>query len=44
MTGESADPGQDPRGTPVTYAPLWHMLDTVPEGRPAGWYPSLDYA
>jgi predicted dithiol-disulfide oxidoreductase (DUF899 family) len=43
MTGETADPGQDPRGTPVTYAPLWHMLDTVPEGRPADWYPSLSY-
>ena len=43
MTGETADPGQDPRGTPVTYAPLWNILDTVPEGRPSDWYPSLDY-
>jgi predicted dithiol-disulfide oxidoreductase (DUF899 family) len=39
----SADPGQDARGVPVTYAPLWNMLDTVPEGRPADWYPSLEY-
>jgi predicted dithiol-disulfide oxidoreductase (DUF899 family) len=43
MTGESADPGQDPRGTPVTYAPLWNMLDSTPEGRDPKWYPSLDY-
>ena len=43
MTGETADPGQDARGTPVSYAPLWNMLDTVPEGREPGWYPSLDY-
>ena len=27
MTGSTADPGQDPRGTPVSYAPLWNMLD-----------------
>jgi len=39
----SADPGQDPRGTPLSYAPLWNMLDTVPEGREPEWYPSLDY-
>jgi predicted dithiol-disulfide oxidoreductase (DUF899 family) len=44
MTNEAADPGQDPRGTPVSYAPLWNMLDSTPEGRPSGWYPSLDYA
>ena len=43
MTGESADPGQDARGTPVSYAPLWNMLDSTPEGRAADWYPSLDY-
>jgi predicted dithiol-disulfide oxidoreductase (DUF899 family) len=43
MTDSCADPGQDARGTPVSYAPLWHMLDTVPEGRPADWYPSLAY-
>jgi predicted dithiol-disulfide oxidoreductase (DUF899 family) len=44
MAGASADPGQDPRGTPVSYAPLWSMLDSVPEGRGRDWYPSLDYA
>ena len=44
MTNETADPGQDPRGTPVSYAPLWNMLDSTPEGRPRDWYPSLDYA
>jgi len=43
MSGESADPGQDSRGTPVSYAPLWNMLDSVPEGRDPKWYPSLDY-
>ncbi|MGH6956791.1 MAG: DUF899 family protein [Caulobacteraceae bacterium] len=43
MTGATADPGQDPRGTPVSYAPLWTMLDTTPEGRSPTWYPSLDY-
>ena len=44
MTDTSADPGQDPRGTPVTYSPLWSMLDTTPEGRGRDWYPTLDYA
>ena len=44
MTGSTADPGQDPRGTPVSYAPLWNMLDSTPEGRERAWYPSLDYA
>jgi predicted dithiol-disulfide oxidoreductase (DUF899 family) len=43
MTGESADPGQDPRGAP-DLAPLWNLLDTTPEGRGADWYPKLDYA
>jgi predicted dithiol-disulfide oxidoreductase (DUF899 family) len=43
MTDASADPGQDPRGTPVSYAPLWNMLDHTPEGRERDWYPSLDY-
>ena len=42
FTGESADPGQDPRGAPEM-APLWNMLDLTPEGRPAKWYPKLDY-
>ena len=39
-----ADPGQDPRGTPELYAPVWHMLDNTPEGRDPDWYPSLSYA
>jgi predicted dithiol-disulfide oxidoreductase (DUF899 family) len=42
MTGDSADPGQDPRGAP-DFAILWNVLDTTPEGRGADWYPSLDY-
>ena len=42
MTGETADPGQDPRGAP-DFAPLWNVLDTSPEGRAADWYPKLDY-
>jgi predicted dithiol-disulfide oxidoreductase (DUF899 family) len=41
---EDGDPGQDPRGTPVEYAPLWNMLDSTPEGRQPDWYPSLDYS
>jgi predicted dithiol-disulfide oxidoreductase (DUF899 family) len=40
----NSDPGQDPRGNLVTYTPLWNMLDSTPEGRPADWYPSLTYA
>lgn len=36
------DPGQDPRGAPDA-APLWTVLDMTPEGRPAEWYPKLDY-
>ncbi len=42
MTGVTADPGQDPRGD--TPAPLWQLLDLLPEGRAPDWYPSLDYA
>ncbi|WP_262268179.1 DUF899 family protein [Microvirga yunnanensis] len=42
MTGDSADPGQDPRGAP-DLAPLWTMLDMTPEGRGADWYPKLNY-
>ena len=41
MTGPTADPGQDPRG--VSEWPLWSLLDQTPGGRPADWYPSLDY-
>jgi len=42
MTGEMADPGQDPRGAP-DLAPLWTLLDTTPEGRGTDWYPKLSY-
>ena len=42
MGGETADPGQDPRGAP-DLMPLWTVLDATPEGRGADWYPSLDY-
>jgi predicted dithiol-disulfide oxidoreductase (DUF899 family) len=42
MGGESADPGQDPRGAP-DFSPLWTVLDTTPEGRGADWYPKLEY-
>ncbi len=42
MCGETADPGQDPRGAP-DLMPLWTILDSTPEGRPARWYPKLSY-
>ena len=42
MTGETADPGQDPRGAP-DLMPLWTILDMTPEGRGTDWYPKLDY-
>ena len=42
MGGESADPGQDPRGAP-DLMPLWTILDSTPEGRGTDWYPKLDY-
>lgn len=42
MSGEMADPGQDPRGSPEM-DPLWLMLDATPEGRGASWYPKLGY-
>ncbi|ONG51008.1 hypothetical protein BKE38_16890 [Pseudoroseomonas deserti] len=42
MTGEMADPGQDPRDAP-DIASLWSILDLTPEGRPEGWYPKLRY-
>jgi predicted dithiol-disulfide oxidoreductase (DUF899 family) len=40
MSGEMADPGQDPRGAPDA-DPLWMMLDMTPEGRGAAWYPEI---
>lgn len=42
MTGDSADPGQDPRGAP-DLSPLWNVLDMTPGGRGGDWYPKLDY-
>jgi predicted dithiol-disulfide oxidoreductase (DUF899 family) len=42
MTGEMADPGQDPRDAP-DIASLWSVLDLTPEGRGADWYPKLKY-
>lgn len=42
MSGEMADPGQDPRGV-AGLAPLWNLLDLTPAGRPADWYPKLEY-
>jgi predicted dithiol-disulfide oxidoreductase (DUF899 family) len=43
MSGEMADPGQDPRGAPDA-DPLWTILDLTPAGRGATWYPKLEYA
>jgi predicted dithiol-disulfide oxidoreductase (DUF899 family) len=42
MSGEMADPGQDPRGAPDA-DPLWTFLDLTPEGRGTDWYPKLEY-
>ena len=43
MSGEMADPDQDPRGAPDV-DPLWTILDLTPAGRGATWYPKLEYA
>jgi predicted dithiol-disulfide oxidoreductase (DUF899 family) len=43
MSGEMADPGQDPRGAPDV-DPLWTILDLTPGGRGTNWYPQLEYA
>ena len=42
MTGDMADPGQDPRDAP-DIASLWTMLDLTPGGRGEDWYPKLSY-
>ena len=42
MTGDMADPGQDPRDAP-DIASLWSLLDLTPAGRGSGWYPKLRY-
>jgi predicted dithiol-disulfide oxidoreductase (DUF899 family) len=43
MSGEMADPGQDPRGA-TDLDPLWTILDLTPAGRGTTWYPKLEYA
>lgn len=40
--GQTADPGEDPRGAP-DLMPLWNFLDLTPTGRAADWYPKLSY-
>jgi predicted dithiol-disulfide oxidoreductase (DUF899 family) len=42
MSGEMADPGQDPRGAPDLDS-LWTILDLTPAGRSDNWYPKLEY-
>ena len=42
ITGDMADPGQDPRGA-VQMDPLWLLLDTTREGRGTDWHPDLTY-
>ena len=42
ISGDMADPGQDPRGA-VEMDPLWLLLDTVPDGRGTDWHPQLTY-
>jgi predicted dithiol-disulfide oxidoreductase (DUF899 family) len=42
ISGDMADPGQDPRGG-VEMDPLWFVLDTTREGRGETWYPKLTY-
>ena len=42
LSGEMADPGQDPRGAP-DLDPLWLLLDLTPGGRGIDWYPKLEY-
>ncbi len=41
--GQTADPGEDPRGAP-DLMPLWTILDLTPGGRGTDWYPKLSYA
>jgi predicted dithiol-disulfide oxidoreductase (DUF899 family) len=39
---ETADSGFDPHLAPDP-TPLWNILDMTPGGRPADWYPKLEY-
>lgn len=41
--GQTADPGEDPRGAP-DLMPLWTILDLTPAGRAPDWYPKLSYS
>jgi predicted dithiol-disulfide oxidoreductase (DUF899 family) len=43
MAGETADPGQDPRGAPDLML-IWTLLDLTRRGRDPDWYPSLSYS
>jgi len=38
----SPEPGQNPRHIDPMW-PLWNVFDVIPEGRPEGWYPKLEY-
>jgi predicted dithiol-disulfide oxidoreductase (DUF899 family) len=42
ISGEMADPGQDPRNAPDLES-LWTVLDLTPGGRGTDWYPKLNY-
>jgi predicted dithiol-disulfide oxidoreductase (DUF899 family) len=42
ISGDMADPGQDPRDA-VDLDQMWLMLDLTREGRGTDWYPKLDY-
>ena len=42
ITGDMADPGEDPRGADEM-DPLWVLLDISPDGRGSDWYPQLTY-
>ena len=39
ITGDMADPGQDPRAVEMDL--LWLLLDTSPGGRGTDWHPDL---
>ena len=43
MAGETAAPGQDPRGAPDLML-IWTLLDLTRRGRDPDWYPSLSYS
>ncbi len=43
ISGEMADPGQDPRGAPDP-DPLWTLLAHHARGTRSDWYPKLEYS